>query len=90
MQTTSFVNPTPEQRQNILQHAGESERLVKELERKKITTLSRSKTWELERLGLHPERKKLGANSVAWLLSDLLWFIHNTPTGNSRVNGRLI
>jgi len=74
--TTEYIQPTAEQRQYVLQQAGESERLVKEEERKRITTLSRSKTWELEREGEHPLRKKLGNNSVAWLLSDLLWFIY--------------
>lgn len=74
--TTKYTSPTPEQRQELLKIVGESDRLVRENERKQITTLSRSRTWELERLGLHPCRTKLGINSVAWLLSDLLWFIY--------------
>lgn len=77
--TTKYTSPTLEQRQELLKIAGEKDRLVRENERKQITTLSRSKTWELERLGLHPTRTKLGLNSVAWLLSDLLWFIYQ-PT----------
>ncbi|ABE53610.1 Prophage CP4-57 regulatory [Shewanella denitrificans OS217] len=77
--TIQYTRPTPEQRQELLKVAGESDRLVRENERKQITTLSRSRTWELERLGLHPIRTKLGVNSVAWLLSDLLWFIYH-PT----------
>jgi len=77
--TNQYIQPTPEQRQEFLKIAGESDRLVREVERKKITTLSRSQTWVLERKGLHPKRTKLGHSSVAWLLSDLLWFIYQ-PT----------
>lgn len=74
--TARYTLPTPEQRQELLKIAGEQDRLVRDKERTKITTLSRSRTWDLERLGMHPMRVKLGSNSVAWLLSDLLWFIY--------------
>lgn len=74
--TTTYLLPTTEQRAEMLRIAGEHERLVRDDERQKITTISRSRTWELERMGKHPLRRKLGSNSVAWLLSDLLWFIH--------------
>ncbi|WEM42252.1 AlpA family phage regulatory protein [Photobacterium sp. DA100] len=72
-----FSVPSIEQRIKVLRIAGEHERLVRDEERQRITTISRSRTWMLEREGRHPKRRKLGANSVAWLLSDLLWFIHN-------------
>ena len=75
----TYLSPTTEQRAEMLRIAGEHERLVRDGERQKITTISRSRTWELEREGRHPKRRKLGANSVAWLLSDLLWFIYQ-PT----------
>lgn len=87
--TTPYTPPTPEQRQEMLKIAGESDRLVREIERKQITTLSRSKTWELERLGQHPIRTKLGVNSVAWLLSDLLWFIYQLTLPHSETKSRL-
>jgi prophage regulatory protein len=60
----------------LLAKYNESERLVRETERKRITSLSRSRTTQLEREGKHPKRKVLGNNSVAWLLSDLLIFIN--------------
>jgi predicted DNA-binding transcriptional regulator AlpA len=81
--TTLYTPPTPEKRQELLQITGESDRLVKDQERKKITTLSRSRTWQMERLNTHPKRIILGSNSVAWLLSDLLWFIYKqVPASN--------
>lgn len=83
--TTPYTQPTPEKRQELLKIVGESDRLVKDQERKKITTLSRSRTWQMERVDSHPKRVKLGTNSVAWLLSDLLWFIYQ-QTDNNKLN----
>ncbi|MDP2568344.1 helix-turn-helix transcriptional regulator [Photobacterium damselae subsp. piscicida] len=58
----------------MLNAYGVTERLCREPERQQITTLSRSRTWELENQGLFPQRRKLG-NTNAWLLSDLLCWI---------------
>jgi prophage regulatory protein len=63
-------------KQKLLADYGEQDRLVREAERKTITSLSRSRTTQLEKEGKHPKRKVLGSNSVAWLLSDLLLFIN--------------
>jgi prophage regulatory protein len=68
-------NTAPNQ-QALLKQYGEKDRLVREAERKTITSLSRSRTTQLEKEGKHPKRKVLGSNSVAWLLSDLLLFIN--------------
>jgi prophage regulatory protein len=68
-------NTTPNQLA-LLKQYGEKDRLVREAERKTITSLSRSRTTQLEKEGKHPKRKVLGRNSVAWLLSDLLLFIN--------------
>jgi predicted DNA-binding transcriptional regulator AlpA len=87
--TTQYTQPTPEKRQELLKIAGESDRLVKDQERKKITTLSRTQTWKLEREGSHPQRRRLSTNSIAWLLSDLLWFIYkqeSTSNTNKKSN----
>jgi predicted DNA-binding transcriptional regulator AlpA len=82
--TTQYTPPTPDKRKELLQIVGESDRLVKDLERKKLTTLSRTQTWKKEREGMHPKRVQLSSNSIAWLLSDLLWFIYKqVPTNNS-------
>ncbi|EAA2596418.1 AlpA family phage regulatory protein [Salmonella enterica] len=72
----SFTQPTPEQRLQALQNYGEtSDRLVRERERQRITSVSRSTAWKLERAGQFPLRKSIGPKSCAWLLSDLLCWI---------------
>ncbi|WP_373225980.1 helix-turn-helix transcriptional regulator [Enterobacter cloacae complex sp. ESBL7] len=72
----SFTQPTPEQRLQALQNYGEtSDRLVRERERQRITSVSRSTAWKLERTGQFPLRKSIGPKSCAWLLSDLLCWI---------------
>ena len=74
---TSPYNITPDQRRGILTTYGErTDRLVREAERKHITSLSRSRAWELEREGRFPPRRALGPNSCAWLLSELLFWIN--------------
>lgn len=65
------------ERQQILSLYGyNQDRLVRENERKTITTISRTQAWVLEQQGAFPKRKKLGT-SCAWLLSDLLIWIHH-------------
>lgn len=61
----------------ILGKYGESERLVGEAERKRITGISRATWWRMERKGLTPSNRFKGGKS-AWLLSDLLAWI--TPS----------
>jgi len=87
--TTQYTQPTSEKRQELLKIAGESDRLIKDQERKRITTLSRTQTWKQEKAGIHPQRIQLSTNSVAWLLSDLLWFIYKqVPTNNINNNNK--
>lgn len=64
------------ERSDILNMYGERERLVREDERRKMTGLSRSTVWRLEREGTFPKRKQTGKNSCAWLMSDLLLWMH--------------
>lgn len=65
------------QRLKLLKLYGEPrDRLVREQERKIITSISRSTAWKLEREGKFPRRKQLGPKSCAWLLSDLLIWIN--------------
>ena len=73
---THIPNITTKDRAAILAAYGESERLCREAERKRITTISRSRAWELEQQGKFPARRRLGSNSCAWLLSDLLLWIN--------------
>ncbi|EEM1821193.1 AlpA family phage regulatory protein [Salmonella enterica subsp. enterica] len=64
------------ERSDILKMYGETERLVREVERRRITGLSRSTVWRLEREGRFPQRKQTGKNSCAWRMSDLLLWMH--------------
>ena len=50
-----------------------TDRIVREAERKNITSISRCTAWRLERNGLFPKRRKLfpESNAVGWLLSEL-------------------
>lgn len=74
--STTFITPTPEERLKILRNYGEQgERLVREQERQRITSIARSTAWKLEQAGKFPLRKALGAKSCGWLLSDLLFWI---------------
>jgi prophage regulatory protein len=47
------------------------DRFVREVEREEITGLSRTTWWRMERYNLAPKRRRLGRNSVGWLLSEL-------------------
>lgn len=61
----------------ILVRYGESERLVSEPERRRITGISRTTWWRMEREGLTPPNR-IKRGKSAWLLSDLLAWI-TTP-----------
>lgn len=52
------------------------ERIVREAECKRLTGLSRTTRWELERHGQFPPRRRLGVNSVGWLESELREWMH--------------
>jgi predicted DNA-binding transcriptional regulator AlpA len=51
------------------------DRLIREKERQKLTSISRSQAWVLEQKGLFPKRRKLGNRSVAWILSEVMEWI---------------
>jgi prophage regulatory protein len=53
------------------------DRIVKEAEREKITAISRSMCFQLERKNLHPKRVRLSSHSVGWRMSELLKFIES-------------
>lgn len=75
-----FISPTPEIRRSILNEYGEPyDRLIREKERQRITSISRTTAYMLEKKGRFPARKALGRNSCAWLLSDLLLWVRNPP-----------
>jgi prophage regulatory protein len=47
------------------------DRFVREAERRKITGLSRSTWWRMERLNQAPRRHRISESGVGWLLSEL-------------------
>ena len=51
-----------------------SERLIRVDDVKRLTGISRTQIWRLEKAGKFPRRRKIGANSVAWVLGEVLDF----------------
>ena len=51
--------------------AMDNDRFVREPERREITGLSASTWWRREKDGLAPKRRRISANVVAWLESEL-------------------
>lgn len=59
-----------------IQHQyGVPDRIVREKERRLITSLSRTQAWALERDGKFPTRIQLSDRAVGWRLSDLLLWL---------------
>lgn len=56
-----------------------SERLVSEQECCKLTGLSRTTRWELEKKGAFPMRRKIGARRVVWLWTELHQWMQSLP-----------
>ncbi|BBC40676.1 TPA: AlpA family phage regulatory protein [Photobacterium damselae] len=56
------------------------DRIVREAERKQITSISRAQAYQLEKRGLFPKRVRLGSRSVGWRLSDLEEWMNNRST----------
>ena len=56
----------------------EPDRIVSEPERRKLTGLSRSTWWRLEREGAVPKRRKLSRNRVGWSLAELMAWLDET------------
>ena len=54
-----------------------SDRLVRSTELVALVGLSRTQVWRLEKAGQFPRRRRLGPNSVAWLLSEVQEFLNS-------------
>ena len=55
------------------------DRLLRQDEVMRMTGLSRTGIWELERRGEFPRRRRVGARNVAWLESELLEWMRSRP-----------
>jgi len=51
------------------------DRIIREVERLHLTSISRSQAYKLEKKGLFPQRIRLGNRSVGWRLSQINAFI---------------
>jgi prophage regulatory protein len=49
----------------------DEDRFIREAEVQRITGLSRTTRWRLEREGKFPSRRQLSENAVAWLESEI-------------------
>ncbi len=52
--------------------AYDDDRMIREAECERITGLSRTTRWRLERQGKFPKRRQLSQNCVGWVLSEIL------------------
>jgi predicted DNA-binding transcriptional regulator AlpA len=58
------------------------DRFIGEHERRRITSLSRSQWWRMERRGLVPKRRHVSTNRVAWLESEIAqWMTERAKAG---------
>lgn len=53
------------------------DRIIREAERLKLTSISRSQAFQLERQGLFPKRIKLGSRSVGWSFNAIMHWIES-------------
>ena len=67
----TFIDPTDSERKRILDKFEKEERLVREKERRTITSISRP-TWDrMDKGNSTPKRVAIGDYMIAWRLSDL-------------------
>lgn len=79
MNQSNKANSSTESTQPITLNAT-YDRIVKEAERKKITSISRSQAFQLERKNQFPKRVRLSKMSVGWRLSELLAWVESRQT----------
>ena len=65
-----------------------SERIIREPECEKVTGLSRTTRWRLERQGRFPRRRRVSPNCVGWLESELDIWLRSRPTAELRAPER--
>jgi prophage regulatory protein len=54
--------------------------IIREAECRRLSGLSRSTRWRLERAGKFPRRRQISDNAVGWLASELLaWLANKAP-----------
>ena len=61
------------------------DRFIREPECERITGLSRTTRWRLERAGRFPKRRKLSENAVGWLESELQKWLENKANSIAKI-----
>jgi prophage regulatory protein len=56
------------------------DRYLREAEVKRVTGLSRTTRWDMERHGRFPKRRQLAGNAVGWLASEISAWMQSRPT----------
>ena len=62
-------------------------RIIRHPEAIKLTGLSRTTLWRLEKEDSFPNRVKLGPHSVGWLLTDVMNWLEKRPYAKRSENG---
>jgi prophage regulatory protein len=62
----------------------EGDRIVREEECDRVTGLSRTTRWRLERRGDFPRRRQITSTSTGWLLSEIMDWLKSRPIGSSQ------
>jgi prophage regulatory protein len=74
----AYLSGATPQTENVID--GEPDRYIREEECFRITGLSRTTRWRLERENKFPRRRILSNNAVGWLLSEVLAWRSSRPT----------
>ncbi len=56
-------------------------RVIRQNEAIRVTGLSRTTLWRLERAGQFPPRRRLGRNSIGWLQGEIEAWMKSRPRG---------
>ena len=64
------------------------DRIIREDECRHITGLSRTTRWRKECNGSFPKRIQISANSVGWMLSEVMEWLKNCRTDQSKVRDK--
>ena len=63
-----------------------SDRIIREAERLRLTSISRSQAFQLERRGLYPKRIRLGSRSVGWSFNSIMNWIESRQAASQEVH----
>lgn len=65
----------------MLLNSSIQDRIIREKERLRITSISRSQAYQLEKQGRFPKRITLGSRSVGWRLSEIIAWVDQRTMG---------